>query len=242
MTLEQFLSGVTDRDEVIVDRQGLNSIPAGDIDWIIDIGSGDGVWSALAYDYAKPINMIALDHRYPGVNTIRPYWLEGILSPHKEVYVPSGEGRLFQERTGPAVMLAMKTVKGFTLPELLNILGADPGATVIRVRTTHPEDVVSQLKDMPTFLGVLLLTPNNIPGVTAAQKAMLTALSLLFTSVEIKPCGDICHLVLTNLKKESIHDDHIDREAETTVGREAGPTETADSEPPDDGAGSERAH
>ena len=54
MTLEQFLSGVTDRDEVIVDRQGLNSIPAGDIDWIIDIGPAGGKQGGMIVAEGKP--------------------------------------------------------------------------------------------------------------------------------------------------------------------------------------------
>jgi hypothetical protein len=118
--------GVTSVEWLAKGVGGLETVPPGEIDWLFDIGSGDGHWSRKAGEYAPAATLVCMDWRQPAL-AARPDCVKGAPSGAERVWVPDRVGL-----GNRSLLLDMAEVPGLTLNKLMLIYGANPERSVIR--------------------------------------------------------------------------------------------------------------
>lgn len=152
VTLDGLLLGVTDKDALAEGRSDI-LVPPESIGWILDIGSGDGMWAKEAHRFAPEASIYRYDWRaqaiQAGASPLYP-------SKSKEIYVPRTMWTLSQAPVIPSnIVIEVEIIRGSTVDELIKELGANPSSSIIRVAGVSARVAVTILQYMPDVLQVL---------------------------------------------------------------------------------------
>ena len=202
--LEQILRGITNQQEVVKERFGLNRIPPEHLDYVINIGTGDGVWSVLAEAYAHPLNQLLLAPAPPTVNAVKEYWTEGMLSEEEFVFIAS-------QLIAPQVVSCRK-IKGYTLPDLITMTAASPACTVIRTVNVSMKTLLAQLPRIEPIRALIIMGIRTSSNGTDKE---IEQLKQLFTTVDDCSQKELLHLIAQNPPEPKEIPDELEISKET---------------------------
>lgn len=184
MDYTDLLEGITDQEEVVNTRFGIDMEPAS-ICTVIDIGAGDGLWSAIMQDYSPDAKIYQYDWRPQAVS--REDVREMYLSTSDSIYVPY---RSLMDRFGNVVEDYRK-VPGKSFIEILKDTEADPVTTVMRVAGVPFDTIIEQLYSLPPLLGLIIQTADSDGYI---KSNLLCEILSAFYTIENKTKGEIINV------------------------------------------------
>lgn len=178
------VAGITDREWLDDGLMGLAAVPATDLRWIFDLGSGDGKWSKVATSYAIGARVVSVDWRMAALAAVQNESLYRAISTDTPVWRP-----ISYTIDGVRVRgLEMAEVEAVSLSSLLADYGADPAFTAVRYQGEGGlPALVDGFPGLRMFTGILVDT-------LAAFDRILETLHNTFTKVSYERRGEVLYV------------------------------------------------
>ena len=196
--LEELIKGLTTLGSIKEDLWGLSKIPTSDFDVVVDIGSGDGLFSKLASKYHDTAAIIKADTReHCEGDDVIPLQM----SYSADIVYVTRPAIMYADQFGRPILNIIATEQRASMP-LHEFLDKYTGEfknerIVLKLSDVSIEHMVSEIPYIHNVKALLIVTPAYRDSVT---KSFIDTLRQVFDLVEDKSSGEVLYVRCYNLK------------------------------------------
>lgn len=198
--LENIIKGITDMDSIEADIWGLGKIPISDFDAVVDIGSGDGVFSRLASTYHKNAVIIKADYRDRcNGDDVMPI----NIGDAEDTCFVARLGTAFCDQLGRPVLniIATEACTSMSLHTFLDVYTKEfnNNRLVLKLSGVSLEHIVSEIPYIHNVKALLLMIPALRCDIT---QDVVNTLKQIFDIVEDYSSGDVMYVRCYHISSE----------------------------------------